>query len=156
MSTKTNLKDVLIKAERPMWSAVYALALCVAVLIASEFMPVSLLSPIAHDLRLTEGQAGQAIWISGVIAVVTSLFITVIAGKFDRRTVLIALTVLLVVSGTIVAFALNFLVLMIGRALLGIAIGGFWSMSAATIMRLVPAESVSRVLAILYRGNATA
>jgi predicted MFS family arabinose efflux permease len=140
----------------PAWSAVYALALCVAVLIASEFMPVSLLSPIAQDLRLTEGQAGQAISISGVIAVVTSLFITVIAGKFDRRTVLIALTVLLVVSGTIVAFALNFLVLMIGRALLGIAIGGFWSMSAATIMRLVPAESVSRGLAIIYGGNAIA
>lgn len=138
------------------WGAVYAMALCVAVLIASEFMPVSLLSPIAHDLGLTEGQAGQAISISGLFAVVTSLFITVIAGRLDRRLVLIGLTALLVVSGALVALAPNFLVLMTGRALLGIAIGGFWSMSAATVMRLVPAASVPRGLAVIYGGNALA
>ena len=45
----------------PAWGAVYAMTLCVAVLIASEFMPVSLLTPIAQALGLTEGQAGQAI-----------------------------------------------------------------------------------------------
>lgn len=43
-----------------------------------------------------------------------------------------ALTVLMMVSSSIVAFALNYAVLMIGRALIGIVIGGFWSMSAAT------------------------
>ena len=51
------------------------MALCVMVLIASEFMPVSLLTPIASDLRMTEGLAGQAISISGVFAVLTSLVI---------------------------------------------------------------------------------
>ena len=40
--------------------AVLSMALCVMVLIASEFMPVSLLTPIASDLRMTEGLAGQA------------------------------------------------------------------------------------------------
>jgi predicted MFS family arabinose efflux permease len=45
---------------------------------------------------------------------------------------------------------------MIGRALLGIAIGGFWSMSAATAMRLVPDDMVPRALAILNGGNALA
>jgi len=45
----------------PAWAAVFAMTLCVAALIASEFMPVSLLTPIATDLHLTEGQAGQAI-----------------------------------------------------------------------------------------------
>src|SRR5258705_41047 len=156
MSTKTILNDVLFKAERPMWSAVFAMALCVAVLIASEFMPVSLLSPIAHDLGLTEGQAGQAIAISGIFAVLTSLFITVIAGRLDRRIVLIAFTGLMVLSGVVVALASNYATLMAGRALIGVAIGGFWSMSAATIMRLVPEESVPRGLAIIYGGNALA
>jgi DHA1 family purine ribonucleoside efflux pump-like MFS transporter len=45
---------------------------------------------------------------------------------------------------------------MIGRALLGIAIGGFWSISAATIMRLVPPQSVPRGLAVINGGNAIA
>jgi hypothetical protein len=100
VSIKTkNANDGVTKPERPRWGAVFAMALCVAVLIASEFMPVSLLSPIAHDLGLTEGQAGQAIAISGILAVLTSLFITVIAGRLDRRIVLIAFTSLMVCSG---------------------------------------------------------
>src|SRR5437867_1216209 len=94
----TNTDDGLTKSDRPRWGAVFAMALCVAVLIASEFMPVSLLSPIAHDLRLTEGQAGQAIAIPGIFAVLTSLFITVIAGRLARRIVLIAFTGLMVFS----------------------------------------------------------
>ena len=157
VSTKTmNANDGVTQPERPRWGAVFAMALCVAVLIASEFMPVSLLSPIAHDLGLTEGQAGQAIAISGIFAVLTSLFITVIAGRLDRRIVLIAFTSLMVCSGVVVAFAPNYVTLMIGRALIGVTIGGFWSMSAAMIMRLVPAESVPRGLAIMYGGNALA
>ncbi len=141
---------------RPAWSAVYAMALAVAVLIASEFMPVSLLSPIARELGLSEGQAGQAISISGIFAVLTSLSITGLAGMLDRRIVLVGLTALLAISGTIVVVAPSFPVLMIGRALLGIAIGGFWSMSAATVMRLVSAAAVTRGLAIIYGGNAIA
>jgi predicted MFS family arabinose efflux permease len=151
-----NTNDSLTKLEQPKWGAVFAMALCVAGLIASEFMPVSLLSPIAQDLRLTEGQAGQAIAISGIFAVLTSLFITVIAGRLDRRIVLIAFTGLMVCSGVIVALAPNSVTLMTGRALLGVTIGGFWSMSAAMIMRLVPAKSVPRGLAIIYGGNALA
>jgi predicted MFS family arabinose efflux permease len=34
------------------WGAVFALTLCVATLIASEFMPISLLTPIATDLHM--------------------------------------------------------------------------------------------------------
>src|SRR3954454_23789900 len=80
------------------WSAVGSLALCVAMLIASEFMPVSLLTPIAHDLRATEGMAGQAISISGLFAVLASLFIATIAGRYERRKVLMALTSIMLTS----------------------------------------------------------
>jgi predicted MFS family arabinose efflux permease len=45
---------------------------------------------------------------------------------------------------------------MTGRALLGIVIGGFWSMSAATVMRLVPPSEVPRALGVLDGGNALA
>jgi predicted MFS family arabinose efflux permease len=140
----------------PRWSAVYALALCSFVLVASEFMPVSLLSPIAQTLRLTEGQAGQAIAVSGIFAVAASLSLTAVLGTLDRRIVLLMLTALLVVSGTIVALAPSYAIFIIGRALLGLAIGGFWSMSAAIAMRLVPSASVPKALAIINGGNALA
>src|SRR5215211_5077671 len=138
------------------WGAVFALTLCVSTLIASEFMPVSLLTPIASDLHVTEGQAGQAISISGVFAVLTSLLITSATRRVDRRRLLLSLTGLMVLSGLIVALAPNYLVLMVGRALLGVVIGGFWSMSTATVMRLVPEREVPRALALLNGGNALA
>ncbi len=76
-----------------------ALSLCVATLIASEFMPVSLLSPIATDLGLSEGQAGQAISVSGAFAVLASLFTAGLTRGIDRRHVVLGFTALLVISG---------------------------------------------------------
>ncbi|AUU85343.1 MFS transporter [Leclercia sp. LSNIH1] len=142
--------------ERAYWGAIFAMTLCVFVLIASEFMPVSLLTPIARDLGVTEGLAGQGIAISGALAVLTSLSLTHIAGNMNRKTLLLGMTALMAASGLLIAFASSYLVYMVGRALIGIAIGGFWSMSAATAIRLVPQHQVSRALAIFNGGNALA
>ncbi|MDU4092848.1 MAG: MFS transporter [Pantoea sp.] len=138
------------------WSGVFAMTLCVFVLIASEFMPVSLLTPIARDLRVTEGLTGQGIAISGALAVLASLTISRLAGNLNRKYLLLGLTVLMAVSGLIIALAPSYPVYMLGRALVGIVIGGFWSMSAATAIRLVPQHQVPRALAIFNGGNALA
>jgi predicted MFS family arabinose efflux permease len=138
------------------WASVYALTLCVSTLVASEFMPVSLLTPMASDLHLTEGQAGQAISVSGIFAVATSLCIASLTRRIDRRALLLGLTGLMLASGLIAALAPNFPILLAGRALIGVVIGGFWSMSAATVMRLVDEREVPRALAILNGGNALA
>ncbi|EMP9548518.1 MFS transporter [Enterobacter hormaechei] len=143
-------------AEHAHWGGIFAMTLCVFVLIASEFMPVSLLTPLARDLGVTEGTAGQGIALSGALAVLTSLFLSRLAGNMNRKHLLSGMTVLMALSGIIIAFAPNALMYMAGRALIGIAIGGFWSMSAATAIRLVPQHQVSRALAIFNGGNALA
>src|SRR3954467_5729460 len=143
-------------ADRDAWGSVLALSLAAFAVVASEWLPVSLLTPIAADLHVSEGQAGQAIAISGASALATSLFIGSLVGELDRKVVLLLLTLLTIVSGTVVAFAPNYSVFMLGRALIGVAIGGFWSMSAATAMRLVSSRHVPRALAILNGGNALA
>lgn len=129
---------------RAHWSGVLAMTLCVFVLIASEFMPVSLLTPIAGDLHITEGLAGQGIALSGALAVLTSLTISRLTGSLDRKWLLLGLTALMAASGLIIALASSFPVYMLGRALIGIVIGGFWSMSAATAIRLVPQRAGHR------------
>lgn len=138
------------------WSGVFAMTLCVFVLIASEFMPVSLLTPVAADLGVTEGLAGQGIAISGALAVLTSLTISTVAGNINRKFLLLGLTVLMAISAMIIAMANSYLIYMAGRALIGVVIGGFWSMSAATAIRLVSAHLVPRALAIFNGGNALA
>jgi predicted MFS family arabinose efflux permease len=103
------------------------MSLAAFVLVASEFMPVSLLTPIAADLHVTEGQAGQGISVSGLFALFTSLLIASVAARVDRKPLLLSLTLLMILSGTVVVFAPNYWVFMTGRALIGVAIGGFWS-----------------------------
>ncbi|SFC54022.1 Predicted arabinose efflux permease, MFS family [Polaromonas sp. OV174] len=145
-----------VEAPPAMWGGVLAMTLCVFALIASEFMPVSLLTPMANDLRVSEGLAGQGIAISGAFAVLTSLSISFIAGSMNRKVLLLGLTALMAVSGVVVALAPNYLTYMAGRALIGVVVGGFWSLSAATAMRLVPSHLVPRALAIFNGGNALA
>lgn len=156
MSTQITVSADGVTTRTANWGGVLSMTLCVFALIASEFMPVSLLTPIAAELGVTEGTAGQAIAISGAFAVVTSLFISYLAGDWDRKVLLLLLTGLMVVSGAIVAVAPNYEIFMVGRALIGVVIGGFWSMSAAIAMRLVPEHLVPRALAIFNSGNALA
>ncbi|WP_060512387.1 MFS transporter [Pseudomonas sp. NBRC 111124] len=144
------------RASRHVWGAVLAMSLCAFALVASEFLPVSLLTPIASDLSLTEGQAGQAIAISGFFAVITSLLLASMTQGVDRKPVLLGTTALMLVSGALVAFAPNYTVLMLGRAILGVAIGGYWSMSTAVMMRIAPDALVPRAIAVMQGGTALA
>lgn len=139
-----------------MWSAVGSMAMCVGLLIAAEFMPVSLLTPIAADLHASNGMVGQAISVSGLFAVISSLLIAGAVARWDRRHVLLGLTLIMLVSLLLIAAAPNFPVLMTARALLGVTIGGFWALATATIMRLVPAAALPKALGVLYTGNAVA
>lgn len=143
-------------AEHDHWSGVWAMSWCVFVLIASEFMPVSLLTPMAAALGVSEGMVGQGIAISGMFAVLSSLSVAKLAGGRSRKNVLLCLTLLMAISGALVAMAPNYPVYLLGRALIGVVVGGFWSMAAATAMRLVRAEQVPRALAIFNGGNALA
>jgi len=138
------------------WGGVFAMSFGAFAVVASEFMPVSLLTPMARDLQVSEGLVGQGIAISGLFAVITSLTVSTLTGRMNRRTLLIGLTALMGASGALIALAPGYLPYMVGRASIGVVIGGFWSMSAATAIRLVAPARVPRALAIVNGGNALA
>lgn len=56
-------KESMIKFQpRPAhWAAVFSLFMGVTSLISAEFIPVSLLTPMARELSITEGMAGQTV-----------------------------------------------------------------------------------------------
>ncbi|MDD7834200.1 MFS transporter [Paenarthrobacter sp. AB444] len=138
------------------WGGVFAMSFGAFAVVASEFMPVSLLTPMARDLQVSEGLVGQGIAISGLFAVLTSLSISTLTGRMNRRTLLIGLAALMGASGALIALAPGYLPFMVGRAAIGVVIGGFWSMSAATAIRVVAPSRVPRALAIVNGGNALA
>lgn len=138
------------KEKEPKWMAVYAVALGVSGLITSEFLPVSILSPIAKDLNITEGMAGQTMSVTALIAMFSSLFIGMLTSRIDRRRVILSFSILQVISSLLVSFAPNFFILMLGRVFLGVAVGGFWALSISIAMRLVPEKYVPKALSIVY------
>lgn len=154
MSEAINQDPVL--KQKANWNAVYAMTIGVAGLIIAEFLPAGLLTPIAKDLAITEGTAGQAVTATSLFAVITSLLVAIATRNWNRRTVLLTLSALLSVSSLVVALAPNLITLLFGRVLLGISLGGFWSMAAAITIRLVPEKDVGKALAIIFGGSSLA
>ncbi|GAA2628359.1 MFS transporter [Streptomyces axinellae] len=141
---------------RSSWAAVFSLAVGVFGLLTAEYLPASLLTPMASDLGVSEAMAGQAVTVTAVAAMLSGLLTASLTRKLDRRFVLLGFTALLIVSNLLVATATTMTVLMLMRILLGIALGGFWSMAAAVAMRLVPAALVPRAVSVIFSGIAVA
>ncbi|RCK53578.1 major facilitator transporter [Thalassospira profundimaris] len=142
--------------KAPAWGAVLSMTLGVFGLVTAEFLPASLLTPMAHDLSISEALAGQAVSATAIVAMITCLLIATLTRRFDRRHVLLGFSVLLIASNILVAIAPNLSFLLMGRVLLGIALGGFWTMAAAIVMRLVPEHLIPRALSILFSGVSVA
>lgn len=140
----------------PNWNAVWSLTIGVSGLIIAEFLPAGVLTPMAKDLGISEGLAGQAVTATSLLAVVTSLLIAFLTRRLNRRTVLLSLSLLLSLSSLIVAFAPDFKLILLGRLVLGISLGGFWSMATAITMRLVPDSALPKALSLIFGGSSFA
>jgi len=134
------------------WTAVFSLTMGVFSLVMAEFLPASLLTPMADSLMISAGQAGQAVTVTAVVALLAGLLVTSVTQRLDRRHVLLAFSVLMIAANLIVAFAPHLAWLLVGRVLLGVALGGFWALSVATVMRLVSEHDVPRALSLLFAG----
>jgi len=134
------------------WLAVLSMAATSFALVSAEFLPAGLLTPMARDLGISEGTAGQVVTATASIGAITALFSNVLIGRLNRKTVLVALTALAVGSNILAATASEFWLLLVGRAGLGIALSGFWALSVAVVARLVGTNATGRGMAIVTLG----
>lgn len=143
-----------LEPATPAWMAVFSLAMGVFGLLTAEYLPASLLTPMATDLGVSEALAGQAVTVTAVVALFAGLLVPGLTSGLDRRVVLLGFSVLMIASNVLVALSSSLEFMLVMRVLLGIALGGFWSMAAAVAIRLVPAKSVPRALSIIFSGIA--
>ncbi|KEQ30570.1 transporter [Pedobacter antarcticus 4BY] len=123
-------------------------------LLTAEYLPASLLTPMAAELKVSEAVAGQAVTVTAIAALFSGLLLPGLTRSIDRRVVLLGFSALMIVSNLLVAFSSSIVVLLVMRTLLGVALGGFWAMTAAVAMRLVPVALVPRALSIIFSGIA--
>ncbi|MFL9673880.1 MULTISPECIES: MFS transporter [Pseudomonas] len=143
-----------VEPATPAWMAVFSLAMGVFGLLTAEYLPASLLTLMSADLGVSEALAGQAVTVTAVVALFAGLLVPGLTRSIDRRWVLLGFSTLMVASNLLVAVSSSFAVLLVMRILLGIALGGFWSMAAAVAMRLVPSALLPRALSIIFSGIA--
>lgn len=117
---------------------VVALSSGIAILVASEFLPASVLPGLAADIGVSEGTAGLAVAATAIAGAFTAPSIAVLLPRTDRRTVMLGLLAAAALSNLAVAVAPSFAVLLIGRLLLGIAIAGYWSFAFTVGTHAVP------------------
>ncbi|NKL23916.1 MFS transporter [Rhizobium leguminosarum] len=137
-------------STRREWLSVFAVALGAFSLVTTEFLPVGLLPEVARTLDVSLGSAGLMITAPGMIATVAAPVILIGTKAIDRRLVMLALSGLLFLSNVVSATAPNFLVLLAARALLGICLGGFWTVALATSGSLVQSQQSARAMSIVF------
>jgi predicted MFS family arabinose efflux permease len=143
MDRKTSARD---------WFAVTSVAFGTFALVTTEFLPIGLLPRIATDIHVSDGEAGLLVTIPGLVAAIAAPALVVGSGRLDRRHLLWLLSSLIIISNLIVAFGTNLPVLLVGRVLLGIGVGGFWAIGAALAGRMVAPDQVGRAMAIVFAG----
>jgi predicted MFS family arabinose efflux permease len=134
------------------WFSVVSVAIGAFAFVTTEFLPVGLLPQIARDLGVSPGTAGLMVTTPGAIAAVSAPAMMLGAGRIDRRLILLALTVLLLASNLVSAFAPNFGFMLLGRALLGACLGGFWTLALAASGRLVQEHHAAKATAMILTG----
>lgn len=138
------------------WGAIAALTFSIVVLLVAELLPASILTPMAEGLGISQGLAGQTLTVTAIAAIFSSLLLTRVARGIDRRQVILGFMVLMVASNLLVALAPNFTLLLFGRLLLGLALGGLWAIATSVTMRLAPEPMVPRALSVVFGGISVA
>ncbi|MGF6380606.1 MFS transporter [Paraburkholderia atlantica] len=134
------------------WLSVIAVAVSAFAFVTAEFLPVGLLPQIAHDLGVSPGVAGLMVTTPGLMGAILAPTLIVSAGRMDRRYVFLLLTAGLLISNVVCAIAPNLAIMLVGRALLGGALGGFWTLATAAAPRLVQAKDAAKATGTILTG----
>jgi DHA1 family purine ribonucleoside efflux pump-like MFS transporter len=134
------------------WMAMLAMLATSFALVSAEFLPAGLLTPMAADLGISEGMAGQVVTVTALVGAVTALLSNILIGNLNRKAVLVGLSVLAIAANLLAATAGEFWLLLVGRAGLGIALSAFWALSVAVVVRLVGPSAMGRGVALVSLG----
>ncbi|CAG9231909.1 Major facilitator superfamily MFS_1 [Paraburkholderia sabiae] len=153
-SPSSNLHDAADGASSPLraWLAVASVTVGAFAFVTTEFLPVGLLPQVAQTFDVLPGTAGLMVTIPGIMAAISAPGMMLAAGRVNRRLILILLSVMLLASNLLSAFAPSFPVMLVGRAMLGGALGGFWTLALAAAGRLVKAHEAPRATAMILAG----
>lgn len=132
------------------WLAVLAVTTGLFAIVTTEILPIGLLTAIGADFGVSPGAAGLTMTMPGIVAAVAAPVVTVATARFDRRVMLAGLMLLLGLAGLLGAVAPAYWVLLAARILVGVTIGGFWSIGAGLAPRLVGPRAAPLATSVIF------
>ncbi|WP_328877254.1 MFS transporter [Streptomyces sp. NBC_00299] len=136
------------------WTAVVSVMLGIFVIVTTEILPIGLLTSIGSSFTVSDGMAGLTMTMPGFVAAIAAPLVTVATARCDRRLMLCVFTLLLAWANFLAAAAPDYWpdywLVLASRVMVGITIGGFWSIGAGLAQRLVPAASARRATAVIF------
>ncbi|WP_443055249.1 MFS transporter [Streptomyces sp. NBC_00704] len=132
------------------WPAVVSVMLGIFAIVTTEILPIGLLTSIGSDFAVSDGVAGLMMTMPGLLAAVAAPLVTVATARVDRRLMLCALMFLLTLANFLAAAAPDYRFVLASRVMVGITIGGFWSIGAGLAERLASPASVGRATAVIF------
>ncbi|MFB7597157.1 MFS transporter [Streptomyces sp. NPDC056160] len=119
-------------------------------IVTTEILPIGLLTSIGASFRISDGMAGLMMTMPGFLAAFSAPVVTMATARVDRRLMLCVFVLLLAMADFLAAAAPGYWLVLVSRVMVGVTIGGFWSIGAGLAERLVPAESVGRATAVIF------
>jgi len=118
------------------------------------FLLTFVLIPIGHDFGRTVPQVALAITLTLMMRPLGAFVFGLLGDKFGRRIPLMADIIFYSVIELFTAFAPNFTVFLILRALFGVGMGGEWGLGASLAMESLPTAARGLFSGILQQGYA--
>ncbi|MFE4796625.1 MFS transporter [Streptomyces sp. NPDC056708] len=130
--------------------AVVSVMLGIFSIVTTEILPIGLLTSIGSDFAVSDGTAGLMMTMPGLLAAVSAPLVTMATARVDRRVMLCAFMLLLALADFLTAAATDYRLVLVSRVMVGVTIGGFWSIGAGLAGRLVPPASAGRATAVIF------
>ena len=118
------------------------------------FLLTFVLVPVSHDFGRTIPQVAFAITLTLMMRPIGAFIFGLLGDKFGRRIPLMADIIFYSVMELLTAFAPNFTIFLILRALFGIGMGGEWGLGASLALESAPAAARGVLSGILQQGYA--
>src|SRR5216684_2581402 len=118
------------------------------------FLVTFVLVPISHDFGHTIPQVAFAITLTLMMRPLGAFIFGLLGDKFGRRVPLMIDIIFYSVMELLTAFAPNFTIFLLLRALFGIGMGGEWGLGASLAMESLPTQARGLFSGILQQGYA--